>query len=267
MKNTVSNDGENSKMSYRMLILRLIILAALLLNCSKASIAEPLQGKIEHSRKMPSVNKMLKPGIHYDETADKPMSNAWVRIPHWLAGIWSIKEETTVFQEDLKTGRRDREQHNFTAKSKFGYGKQTDRTGQIWHYVGVPYTSDTTMSGLIEYHQVLEKDVSIQSPNKVSVKTRVIVVKVRKPSGDIKETYQQESINTYTYEPAEDVIAMESSTKAFNADGTPVSLTCNKATIHRQNKYSVVNEEYGRDLKSLFHQFLSSQGLATLVPN
>lgn len=254
-------------MSYRTLMLRLIILSMLAFNCPIASVAEPLQGKIEHSRKLPSVNKMLKPGIHYDETAEKPMSNAWVRIPNWLAGIWSTKEETTIFQEDLKTGRRDREQHSFTAKSRFGYGKQTDKSGQIWHYVGVPYTSDTTMSGLIEYHQVLEKDVTIQSANRVTVRTKVIVVKVRKPSGDIKDTYQQESINTYTYNPAEDVIAMESSTKAFNADGTAVSLTRNKATIRRQDKYSVVNEEYGRDLKTLFHQFLLSQGLASLAPN
>lgn len=92
-------------------------------------------------------------------------------------------------------------------------------------------------------------------------------MKVRKPSGDIKETYQQESINTYTYNPAEDWIDMESSTKAFNADGTPISLTRNTAKIRRQNKYATVDEEYGRNLKSLFHQFLLSQGLASLVPN
>lgn len=245
----------------------LSLLALILTVLPNAATGEPLQGKIEHSRKLPSVNKLLKPGIHYDETADKPVSNAWVRIPKWLAGIWATREETTVFQEDLRTGRRNNEHHTFTARSRFGYGKQTDKSGQIWHYVGVPYTSDTVMSGLIEYHQVLGKDVTIQSPNNVTVKTRVTVIKVRKPSGDIKDTYQQESINTYAYNPADDTIAMESSTKAFNADGLPESLTRNKATIHRQDNYVVVNEEYGKDLKSLFHQYLASQGLASLVPN
>lgn len=245
----------------------LTLLASFPAMCPQASQAEPLQGRLEHSRKLPAVSKMLKPGIHYDDTAEKPMSNAWVRIPSWLAGVWATKEETTVFQEDLKNGHQINEHHSFSAKSKFGYGKQTDKTGQIWHYVGVPYTSDTVMSGMIEYHQVLEKDVSIRSANKVAVRTKVVVIKVGKPSGDIKDTYQQESINTYTYNPAEDWIDMESSTKAFTADGTPLSLTRNSARIRRQTKYAVVNEEYGRDLKSLFRQYLVSQGFSSLVPN
>jgi hypothetical protein len=267
MRNAIlKNDRRKNRLLARWesLPLALIVLASI---HSEASMAEPLQGKIEHSRKLPAVNKLLKPGIHYDETADKPMSNSWVRIPNWLAGIWATREEQTVFLEDLRNGRRDTEHHSFTAKSKFSYGKQTDKSGQIWHYVGVPYTSDTTMAGLIEYHQVLEKDVTIPSANKVTVRTKVIVVKVRKPGGDIKETYQQESINTYTYNPAEDWIDMDSSTKAFNADGTPLSLTRNTARIRRQDKYVVVDEEYGRNLKSLFHQYLISQGLASLVPN
>jgi|688.fasta_scaffold475034_1 hypothetical protein len=267
MRNALSKNDRSQNQLFGGLKLHLLTLAALAAICPKASLAEPLQGKIEHSRKLPAVNKLLKPGVHYDEIAEKPMSNAWVRIPSWLAGTWATKEETTVFQEDMKNGRRSTEHHSFTARSKFAYGKQTDKSGQIWHYVGVPYTSDTTMAGLIEYHQVLEKDVTIPLANKVTVRTKVIVVKVRKPSGDIKETYQQESINTYTYNPAEDWIDMESSTKAFNADGTPISLTRNTAKIRRQNKYAIVDEEYGRNLKSLFHQYLLSQGLASLVPN
>lgn len=245
---------------------RLIILTLICLSSLNPLLAEPLQGRIEHSQKLPAVNKLLKPGIHYDETANRPMSNAWVRVPTWLAGVWATKEETAVFRENYQNGISSREHRTFTAKSKFAYGKQVDKTGQIWHYVGVPYTSDTQMSGLIEYHQVLDKSVTQQSANKVAVRTKVIVIKVRKPSGSINETYQQESITVYTFNPAEDQIEMESSTKAFGADGRPLSLTRNLARIHRVSAFAVVNEEYGKDLKSLFHQFLIAQGLASLVP-
>ena len=244
----------------------LIILALTVCNYPNPAQAQPLQGRIEHSQKLPAVNKLLKPGIHYDETANKPMSNAWVRIPTWLAGVWATKEETAVFRENYQSGLNSREHRTFTAKSKFAYGKQVDKTGQIWHYVGVPYTSDTQMSGQIEYHQVLDKSVTQQSANKVAVRTKVIVIKVRKPSGSIAETYQQESITVYTFNPAEDQINMESSTKAFGADGKPISLTRNLARIHRVSAFAVVDEEYGRDLKSLFHQYLLAQGLAALVP-
>ncbi|MBS1956197.1 MAG: hypothetical protein JST89_18575 [Cyanobacteria bacterium SZAS-4] len=262
------DDSQKNRESRKGAILRLIILTlGMVINSGNPAQAEPLQGRIEHSQKLPAVNKMLKPGIHYDETANKPMSNAWVRIPAWLAGVWGTKEETAVFRENYQNGMSSREHRTFTAKSKFAYGKQVDKTGQIWHYVGVPYTSDTQMSGLIEYHQVLDKNVTQQSANKAVVRTKVIVIKVRKPSGSINETYQQESITVYTFNPAEDQIQMDSSTKAFGADGSPISLTRNLARIHRVSAFKVVDEEYGRDLKSLFHQFLLAQGLASLVPD
>ncbi len=267
MSETLSNQNLQRNCSFRRTALRLIMLALLLSGAPNPVQAEPLQGRIEHSQKLPAVNKLLKPGIHYDDTANKAMSNAWVRIPTWLAGLWATKEETAVFRENYQNGMRTKEHRTFTAKSKFAYGKQVDKTGQIWHYVGVPYTSDTQMSGQIEYHQVLDKDVTTQSTNKVAVRTKVVVIKVRKPSGDIAETYQQESITVYTFNPAEDVINMESSTKAFNADGSPISLTRNLARIHRVAPFAVVDEEYGRNLKTLFHQYLTAQGLTSLIPD
>lgn len=227
---------------------------------------EPLQGRLEHRQKLPSVSHLLKPGIHYDQSANKiPASNAWVRIPTWLAGTWLVTEETAVFRENFSTGQRSNEHHTFSAKNKFSYGKQKDKTGQIWHYVGVPYTSDTQISGKIEYHQVMEKDVIQQSDHKVAVRSKVLVVKVNKPSGDIDQTYQQESITWYT-DNADGTISMESSTKAFNANGGPVSVTQNRARIHRLAKFTVVDEEYGRNLKALFHQYLIAQGWNWLIP-
>ncbi|CAN5164326.1 hypothetical protein BH10CYA1_BH10CYA1_58070 [soil metagenome] len=267
MPETLSNRNDHRNRRFRKAALCLIILAQALSNAPYPLQAEPLKGRIGHSQKLPAVNKLLKPGIHYDDTANKSMSNAWVRIPTWLAGVWATKEETAVFRQNYRNGIQSKEHRTFTAKSKFAYGKQVDKSGQIWHYVGVPYTSDTQMSGQIEYHQVLEKDVTPQSANKEAVRTKVVVIKVRKPSGDIAETYQQESITVYTFNPAEETISMESSTKAFRADGSPISLTRNLARIHRLAAFAVVDEEYGRDLKSLFHQYLLTQGLTALVPD
>jgi hypothetical protein len=230
------------------------------------STAEPLQGRIEHKQRLPPVSKLLKPGIHYNDTVNKPQSNAWVRVPSWLAGTWLVKQETAVFREIFSTGERSNEHRTFQAKNQFSYGKQVDKTGQIWHYIGVPYTSDTQISGQTEYHQVLEKELTQINDHKVAVRSKVVVIKVRKSDGEIAETYQQESFAWYTDSP-DGTISLESSTKAFNADGMPVSVTQNRARITRLANFTVVNEEYGKNLKALFHQYLLAQGLNSLIPD
>ncbi len=262
MPKPLATRGSPAKQSSALLVL------VLLLGLSRhAARCEPLQGRLEHVHKLPAVSHLLKPGIHYDEAANKiPASNAWVRVPAWLAGTWLVTEETAVFRENFSTGQRSNEHHTFSARNKFAYGKQKDKTGQVWHYVGVPYTSDTQISGKIEYHQVREKEVIEQSDHKVAVRSKVLVIRVSKPSGEIDQTYQQESITWYT-DNADGIISMESSTKAFNADGRPLSVTQNRARIHRVAKFTVVDEEYGKNLKALFHQYLIAQGWNSLIPD
>lgn len=245
-----------------------ICLAPFMLLVANQSPAEPLQGRIEHVERLPSVGTLLKPGVHFDETTIQRVQpgNNWSRIPDWLAGTWSSTEETAVYREDYRTGKKSSSPYTFGAKSKFSYGKQQDRQGQIWHYLGVPYNSDTEFDEVHEYHRVSLKEILESDDDKVVVRARVTVIRVSTWSGEISETYQQESITSYS-RLKDGMLKMESSTKAFDADGRPTSLTNNVAKIRRCKPYSAVDFENGKNLKALFVDYLKGKGLTLLVPD
>lgn len=228
--------------------------------------AEPLHGHLEHVQRLPAVSNTLRPGVRFDQTDSQNQSNIWVRVPSWLAGIWQVNEETAVYRENYQTGQKSSESFPFSARSEFSYGKQQDKRGQIWHYIGVPYTSATQLSNKIEYHHVIAKDITQQGEDVAMVSTKAQVIRVSKTTNEIVETYQQESLTKYT-KLANGTIQLESSNKVFDADGNPVSITNNRATIHRSRPFSIVNFESGKNLKELFAQFLISQGMTILVPD
>ena len=230
------------------------------------ALAAPLQGHLEHVQRLPAVGRTLRPGVRYDSTDSQNQSNVWVRVPSWLAGIWQVNEETAVYRENFPTGQKSSESYTFSARSQFTYGKQQDKRGQIWHYIGVPYTSTTQLSNKIEYHHVIAKDITQQGDDVATVSTKAQVIRASQTTNEILETYQQESLTTYT-KLTDGTIRLDSSNKVFDADGNPVSLTNNRATIHRTRPFSIVNFENGKNLKELFAQFLIAQGMTILVPD
>ena len=278
----LDDDAKNSMFQYKnrhsytnslsvtlVYLLRLgLLLTIVIATCLNSSQAEPIQGRIEHVERLPSVGTLLKPGAHYDQTSIQKVQegNNWARIPDWLAGTWTASEETAVYRENYRTGKKSTDPYSFGAKSKFSYGKQQDRQGQIWHYLGVPYNSDTEFDELHEYHQVSLKEILEADEDKVVIRARVTVIRVSTWSGEIAETYQQESITSYS-RLREGMLKMESSIKAFDANGTATSLTNNVAKIHRSKPYSAVDYENGKNLKALFVEYLKGHGLTMLVPD
>jgi hypothetical protein len=226
----------------------------------------PLQAHIEHTVRLPSVSPTLRPGATFNLSAEHTPNNLWIRIPRWLAGRWSVSLETTVFHEDYLSGRITTPQIEFHAKSRFSYGHQRDSRGDVWHYLGTPYTSTTDVDDYTEFHQVASKNLVESNANTASLKTRVTVVRANKSTLLVVKTFQQESITKYTYiSPGE--LFLQSSTKVFDASGEPTDEVQNEARVHRVAPFIPIESGDGRNYRELFRQFLTAEGLPQLIPD
>lgn len=228
--------------------------------------AMTIEGKIEHVEKLPEVAPEFKPGISFDEKAlPVGVNNNWVRIPSWMAGTWLVRTETAVYMQNFKTGQIIESPTTYSAKHEFTYGSQVDKQGEIWHFIGVPYTSKTTLSNYDEIHEVTTKDFLVASDAMVQFRTLMTVARVSRSSDKIISSFQQESITCYK-PVSPDVIELTSSTKSFDAAGNPDRLTRNTATIKRIKQFRVRDEQDGKDLKTLFGQYLYAKGLSAIAP-
>lgn len=228
-------------------------------------LAYTIEGSVEHVERMPSMSADLKAGAEFNQSTVKvDPGNKWVKLPTWFAGTWLVKQETAVYQKDFRTGKVIDQHKTYQARQEFGYGHQVDRQGNVWHYVGVPYTSKSRLMEYDEYHKVSSKDFQAANDNEVRFRSVMDVIRVNPSTDTIVTSFQQESITSYR-PVGEGVIELTSSTKSFNSAGLPQHETCNTATIKRSKPFKPVAEKDGKDLVALFHAFLTSQGLTNLI--
>ena|GEM_PF-492991 len=220
--------------------------------------AYTIEGKIEHVETLPPVEQKFKPGAHFDLSAELSPDNIWVKIPNWLAGSWSARDETAVFFQDFKKGVSRNVSEQFKAKQDFTYGQQIDKNGQIWHYMGVPYTSKSMHTSYEEIHDVKEKSLVRSSEDQAEFRSLYTVLFLDNFTATIQRSQQQESLTTYS-PLGDDRIAMTASTKVFDLGGRPQNLQRNEAIIKRYRHFNVINEKDGKDLAALFQQFMAAR--------
>ncbi|CAN5384750.1 hypothetical protein BH11CYA1_BH11CYA1_32490 [soil metagenome] len=227
--------------------------------------AYTIEGKIEHQEALPSVDSSIRKGARFSAGAEAEANNNWVKVPPWLAGTWTVREETAVLRHDFKTGRIDRNPSIFMAKQEFTYGSQKDRQGGIWHYIGAPYTSKTKLTAYQELHQVKEKQFLVANDAQVQFRTLMTVVRVSNMSGRVADSFQQESITSYR--PVEDgIISLAASNKTFDANGRALFQQDNEARIRRYKHFYETDKKDGKNLRELFLQYLEANGLSNLIP-
>ncbi|MBU6450659.1 MAG: hypothetical protein KGS72_02695 [Cyanobacteria bacterium REEB67] len=242
----------------------MVIWTAFAILVSGPALAYTIEGKVEHVESLPAVERKFSPGVEFDQSLELSPDNIWIKVPSWLAGVWSARQETMVFRRDFRSGKESSERRDFKAKQDFTYGQQADKSGQVWHYLGVPYTSKSTRSQAIEIHEVKEKQLVQGGSDEVTFRAVATVILVDDFTSRIKRTYQQESLTSY--QPiAEDRLSMTASTKVFDAQGQPQTLQENEAIIKRARRFQPIDRKDGKDLKGLFRQFLIAKGLGDLV--
>lgn len=251
----------------------LLLLAWLIIAGATRAEATTLEGGVRHMELMPSVQESFRKGKRLDASIFENLksANGWVQVPSWMAGTWLIREETAVYRKDFSTGRSTKNPHRFKAHHKFIYGMQKDSQGGIWHYIGVPYKSETRLASLNEIHLVKEKRFEPYSEKKVSFRSVVNVIRVKRTKDErepiIKDSYVQESITSY--EPlsaSTDEIKLQASTRSFDQDGKPLIQADNEARVRRLAEFTPVDRYRERDMRFLFRQFLTESGRYDLLP-
>lgn len=252
----------------RCLVLSAICLVSCVIFAARTP-AVPLQGGIEHVDILPSMDEKLRKGKKFsasvlEETAEP--TNEWVKLPHWMAGTWRIDKETTVHRKNFRTNEVDNRPMSFQAREVFHYGMQKDRAGNVWHYIGVPYNSSSKLTLFAEHHLVSEK--KFDRSDEQMVQFRSVMKVIRVSFSNITESYQQESITTYTPSPgASDLIRLSASTKIFDGNGQPWSQADNVAEVRRVKPFTEIHEHKKQDMRKLFREFLTSHGMSNLIPD
>ncbi len=236
--------------------------------------ANILQGSVEHADKLPPVESYLRAGVQFDPSVLKRTASQidWYLIPDWFSGTWvnDGNQTTTLYKFNYRTGQAN----TVPSRSRIltndeVWGNQQDKTEGIWQSLVVPYQTETL------FPDSNEKEISIVElvkPIKISKDKAVILfrskrIRINNNTSIIIHTLQNESIQTYTQAGASRVQCY-SSMKEFDENGNQIDLI-NVEKFCRQTAPfdSVDYDEHGNDLKSSFRDYLTSHGLADLIPD
>ncbi len=229
-----------------------------------------LRGQISNQDRLAPVEPQYRTGASLDVAnvgklkALSP-NNHWDRIPDWFAGTW-LKKTSTVFYRytyGLKT-------KNFSVETDMAIsgetrGWQKDRAGNIWEYSYQNYYTVTECEDYWAVGYVKDAEMLEVTPEKTVMRFVAIKTIVDKTDKTILQTLQTESIQTYT-PYADGIVKIVSSIKAFDEDGNPLRLSKALSLEQRTKAYSPMNQYRGHDMRKLFAEYLTTQGMASLVP-
>jgi len=232
------------------------------------ALAKTLEIGIEHTEVFPSVSQDLRPGRRFSLSAAEmeTPSDEWILLPEWMSGTWRLGQETSVLRHDFKKNKTENAPFKYNARHDFQYGMQMDRNGGIWHYIGTPYHSKTSLSNFDEIHLVRSKRFHQSDQSGISFTTAMTVVRVEM-GNVITESFQQESITSYAPGLEPGFIQMSASTKSFDAAGQPWRQSDNVAKIKKIKPFAELKTYHGRDMRESFRTYLIANGKSNLLPD
>jgi len=225
-----------------------------------------LQGGVEHSQILPALPRSLDVGADFNQAllSASPPIDGWYWIPDWLAGDWRREQETVVSSVDFRTGEENREPHTISATEIAQFGVQRDRFGGVWHCRlatgGMADCGDYLSVALVQSQEPV-----VVSQEKVIVRDVFTELQVNKETHAIMYSAQAESLTRY--QPARDgVLNTTTSIKFFDEHGMPLKGQHNQSYDMRTKPFVPLDSYKGKDLRTLFRQFLVSQGKPEYVP-
>jgi hypothetical protein len=225
-----------------------------------------LQGGVEHSQSLPPLPNALSVGSTFNRALLKgsPPIDGWYWIPDWLAGDWRRDEETIVSSYDYRTQDENNEPHTIVATEIAQFGVQRDRFGGIWHCRlaanGMADCGDYFSVALVQ-----SQEPEVVSQDKVIIKDVFTELHVNKETNAIIYAAQAESLTRYRPE-RDGVLNSKVSVKFFDQSGMALKGQRNQSFVVLTKPFVPVDSYKGMDLRSLFKQFLISNGKADYAP-
>ena len=234
---------------------------------SSAAAPFTLHGGVEHSEKLPPVEKQFRHGARIDASVmqSTTLNNRWYRLPEWAAGTWTSVKSTKTYMRDLESGREQTTPLTKSTKMEFSWGFQQDKTGRVWEFAKEPYslTVDTSDKRVIK--RVLKRDFRVSEDDaKITLKTITENVVVDKFNNVVVRTVQSENIQSCAPSP-NSCMTCNASYKLFDERGKAIELG-NEVNISRKlSDFKSIDQYEGKNMPNLFREFLTEQGKADLL--
>lgn len=230
-----------------------------------ASNSYTLHGGVEHSEKMPPVEKEFRHGAKIDASKLNAITpnNRWYRLPDWAAGTWTSVESTKTYIHDLKSNMEQNTPVTRNTKMKFTWGFQQDKEGHVWEFAKEPYslTVDTAEHRVIK--RVMRREFLELEESRVTLKTVTENIVVDR-FNQVLRTVQSENIQTCSPSPNK-CMTCTASYKLFDEQGKAVELGKETNISRKIAPFKSIDEYEGKNMQSLFKEFMSSQGKSELV--
>ena len=216
---------------------------------------------------MPQLDPRLRAGTTFHEGWLQGLSptNEWFRIPDWFAGTWSTTSKTVDQFHDFKTGLSEQPHRTISNRWQGSRGCQRDREGNIWEFKNVPSVERVETTDTIDYKLIRDYEPIMVNDAEVSRRKVVTSISVSKGSYKILSVSQQDIIQKSVPVRA-GVVRTVTSSKVFDAEGSPICLQEDQSVSARVADFSPRDYLEFTDLRKLFKEFLTAHNMIDLVP-
>lgn len=231
--------------------------------------SKTLQGGVNHSEQLPSLQESLRPGSVYSDDlllkSGIETNDLWYYIPSWYAGTRHVDDNFIFYRYDYKTNEETQPMLRQLNRQDSTAGCLRDRKGGIWDFKHTPIIQHVESDRVNAVLFVRRFTPLAGNEDRLVLKYDEISISIDKKSNKIVEVTQQEQINTVT-NPHPGTLRVDASTKSFAWDGTPQRLE-QAVMISKITKPFEPRETLnGINLTPLFKEYLVSHHLADLVP-
>jgi hypothetical protein len=239
-------------------------------SAAETSSSRPvLQGNIEHSESLPSLDESLQPGAKFDEDVliklATAANNEWFWIPSWYAGKRHTDEALIVYRYNYDTGATTTPMQRQLERQDSVSGYQRDRNGEIWDFKNIPHIQHIDSGAVLAVLYVKNMTPLFVDRSKIVLKYEEVSITYSPKNHKILEVTQQEQINTIR--PMQtDALRADISVKSFAWDGKPQRAEQSIVFSNIIEPFHPIDTLDEKDLRSMFRDYLIAHKYADLVP-
>jgi len=178
----------------------------------------------------------------------------WIKLPLWMAGVWTKKGDLTTSVTDLHSGITTPSNEFTEDVMTITFGHLKDAEGNIWHAFLLPSDRDGTSKGNRVAFKATEFAVKASTPEYLISRVLYIVSEFDR-QGTMIARFQQETLNKYF--PADRMLVNESSNRVFTYEGQPVKEGKLVSEFKKDADFKPTRELSGINLEQSFAQFMS----------
>ncbi len=223
-----------------------------------------------HSKTVKPVPTFLRGGLKITDAELESMlsvepANDWFKIPSWLAGKWKYYEGEVLSFQDLRTGSKFSEffvSHEDTTRD---WGYQRDGAGAYWQFQDSPSSVQTRKDEKIILYTRNKNEPLSLTEDELVCRMFYTYSTLEPVTLKVLKTYQSENIVVFR-KAGDDEIRRDMSSKIFDEDGVPLSLSTSYSLARRMTPFNPINSVRGLNTKALFRKFLTAHGMKDLLP-